>query len=200
MPSIQENRDVWGNENSWEADGDSWSTAWGGAETQWHATILPRICRFVPAARVLEIAPGYGRWTSFLIDCADQYIGVDMNPNCVSACRTRFASASHATFLANDGKSLAMIGDNSIDFAFSFDSLVHVEIDVIEAYLHELSRKLSPTGLHSFIIPILVKSIGQPSSCRGFFLERRADCRSPSFNGFSTGRGLSTSSTGGRFR
>ena len=154
MPSIQANRDRWGKEHAWEAQGDEWSTEWGGSETQWHATILPRIRRFVPARRVLEIAPGYGRWSRFLIDCADEYIGVDMNPNCVSACRTRFASASHATFVANDGKSLAAVGDDSIDFAFSFDSLVHVEIDVLEAYFRELSQSFPPMGLHSFTIPI----------------------------------------------
>jgi SAM-dependent methyltransferase len=147
MPSIEDNRNRWGKEHAWEAQGDEWSTEWGGAETQWHATILPRIRRLVPAGRVLEFAPGFGRWSRFLIDCADEYIGVDMNPNCVSACRTRFASASHATFVVNDGKSLAAVGDDSIDFAFSFDSLVHVEIDVIEAYLRELSRKLSPDGI-----------------------------------------------------
>jgi len=147
MPSIEENRDMWGNEISWEAQGDEWSTPWGGVETQWHATILPRIRRFVPAGRVLEIAPGYGRWSSFLIDCADEYIGVDMNTNCVSACRARFAAASHATFVVNDGRSLAAVGDDSINFAFSFDSLVHVEIDIIGAYLRELSRKLSPDGI-----------------------------------------------------
>ena len=100
-----------------------------------------------PRGECWKLHPGYGRWSRFLIDCADEYVGVDMNPNCVSACRTRFASASHATFVANDGKSLAAVGDDSIDFAFSFDSLVHVEIDVLEAYFRELSRKLSPDGV-----------------------------------------------------
>jgi hypothetical protein len=60
---------------------------------------------------------------------------------------TWFAGASHATLVVNDGKSLAAVADDSIDFAFLFDSLVHVEMDLIEAYLHELSRKLSPDGI-----------------------------------------------------
>jgi hypothetical protein len=145
MPSIEENRS-WGT-RSWPEQGNEWSWEWGDVETHWYATILPRIRRFIPAKRVLEIAPGYGRWSSFLIDCADEYIGVDLNAECVSACRARFAEASHATFVVNDGKSLAAVADDSINFAFSFDSLVHAEIDVIEAYLHELSRKLSPDGI-----------------------------------------------------
>jgi SAM-dependent methyltransferase len=120
---------------------------WGGVETHWHATILPRIRRFLPAARVLEIGVGQGRWTRFLIDYADEYIGIDLNPECVSACQARFAGVDHAKFVANDGMSLSAVADNSIDFVFTFDSLVHVEIDAIEAYLGELSRKLSPDGV-----------------------------------------------------
>ena len=147
MPSIEKNRQTFGNEKSWMADGDNWSSAWGGAETQWFGTIYPRIRRFVPTRRVLEIAPGYGRWSSFLIDCADEYVGVDLNRNCVESCRARFVSASNATFVLNDGKSLVAVSGDSINFAFSFDSLVHVEMDVIEAYLFELSRKLSRDGI-----------------------------------------------------
>jgi hypothetical protein len=46
----------------------------------------------------------------------------------------------------NDGKSLDMVPDGSVDFVFSFDSLVHAEEDVIEAYLGQLARKLTPNG------------------------------------------------------
>ena len=47
----------------------------------------------------------------------------------------------------NDGKSLAMVPDGSVDFAFSADSLVHAEADALEAYVHELARTLSPDGV-----------------------------------------------------
>jgi SAM-dependent methyltransferase len=40
-----------------------------------------------------------------------------------------------------------MIEDGSIDFAFSFDSLVHADADVIEAYLEQLAHKLKPDGI-----------------------------------------------------
>jgi hypothetical protein len=40
-----------------------------------------------------------------------------------------------------------MVADGSIDFAFSFDSLVHVEQDVLDAYLTQLARKLKPDGI-----------------------------------------------------
>lgn len=40
-----------------------------------------------------------------------------------------------------------MIPDHSLDFVFSFDSLVHVRRDVVEAYLSQLSEKLLDDGI-----------------------------------------------------
>jgi hypothetical protein len=40
-----------------------------------------------------------------------------------------------------------MVADSSIDFAFSFDSLVHVEAEVLHDYLTELARVLKADGV-----------------------------------------------------
>ena len=53
----------------------------------------------------------------------------------------------HISYHVNDGKSLAMVPDESVNFAFSFDSLVHADLDVLRAYLVELRNKLSPDGV-----------------------------------------------------
>jgi hypothetical protein len=58
--------------------------------------------------------------------------------------------ASHLECHVNDGRSLDMVEDGSVDFAFSFDSLVHAEADVVEAYLVQLARKLRPDGVGFF--------------------------------------------------
>lgn len=120
---------------------------WGGSDYEWWGAIFPRIHEFLPATTVLEIAPGYGRWTQYLVHLCDRLIGVDIAPNCVDACRKRFAAHEHATFHATDGISLGAAPDGSIDFAFSFDSLVHSDADVMESYVHELGRKLGPNGV-----------------------------------------------------
>ncbi len=96
---------------------------------------------------ILEIAPGYGRWTEFLLGHCDQLVGVDVAANCTEACRERFADHPRVSFETNDGRSLPMVADGSVDFAFSFDSLVHVEADAIEGYLTELARVLKPDGV-----------------------------------------------------
>lgn len=50
-----------------------------------------------------------------------------------------------ALFLVNDGRSLR-VGDERVDFAFSFDSLVHVEAPEVDGYVRELARVLKPGG------------------------------------------------------
>jgi SAM-dependent methyltransferase len=144
---MDENGRYWGQSYPWPEDGGEWSRDWGGVETHWHSTILPRIRKFLPAPRVLEIAPGRGRWSGFLIAQAGSYHGVDVAAECVAYCRKRFEEAGHARFHVNDGRSLSGIEDGSIDFAFSYDSLVHVEIDTLDAYSRELARTLAPDGV-----------------------------------------------------
>jgi len=147
VPDVEWNRTVWDRSYAWSREGDEWSDAWGGARPQWFGTIYPRISPFLPARQILEIAPGFGRWTQFLLRHCEGLVGVDVSEKCVDHCRRRFAAAPAASFFANDGTSLAMVPDESIDFVFSFDSLVHAELDVIREYVWQVAQKLSPAGV-----------------------------------------------------
>src|SRR5690606_9267209 len=146
MPDLSWNTSLWGDNYGWEEAGEEWSVPWGGSEAQWYGSLFPRLHRLLPASSILEIAPGYGRWTRFLLPNCERYLGIDLHASCVEACRNRFSNASHARFASNDGLSLAAAPDASFDVVFSFDSLVHAEIDVLQAYVAEILRKLKPGG------------------------------------------------------
>jgi len=147
MPSVEQNKAVWNDSYDWKQIGDEWSKSWGGPQMQWFGSLLPRIHAFLPAQTILEIAPGFGRWTQFLKDQCASLIVVDLSERCIQACQERFADVSHIAYHVNDGKSLAMVPDDAIDFVFSFDSLVHVEDDVIRAYISQLAQKLRGNGV-----------------------------------------------------
>jgi hypothetical protein len=66
---------------------------------------------------------------------------------CIEACRRRFAAEPNLSYHVNDTCSLSMIPSGSIDFAFSFDSLVHVHREIVEAYVAELADKLTKHGI-----------------------------------------------------
>jgi SAM-dependent methyltransferase len=147
MPEVERNLANWSSGWDWSQQGDEWSAPWGGTPALWYGAILPRIHAFVPTGTILEIAPGYGRWTQYLKDLCDRLVIVDLTAGCIDHCRRRFASDDNIEYHVNDGRSLEMVDDGSVQFAFSFDSLVHAESDVLGAYLEQLARKLSPDGV-----------------------------------------------------
>jgi SAM-dependent methyltransferase len=131
MPTLVENASRWDGSYDWSRAGEEWSAWWGSTDAEWRWTLAPRLAPYLSgrssaSARILEIAPGFGRWTQYLLQHADHYDGVDISAECVEGCRQRFAGNPNARFHQGTGKELAMIENGSIDLAFSFDSLVHV--------------------------------------------------------------------------
>ena len=146
MPTIEENKRVWNSQYDWSGAGDEWSEPWGGTQNLWQHVIYPRIKMFLPAPTIVEIAPGFGRWTQFLRQHCERLIGVDITPKCVESCKSRFADSPHVQIAQNDGRTIPIAADASVDFVFSFDSLVHAEADTLQAYLQEIARVLKPSG------------------------------------------------------
>jgi SAM-dependent methyltransferase len=130
----------------WKQAGEEWSAPWGSSGAQWTGTILPRIRDCLPARRILEIAPGFGRWTHYLKDYCEELWAVDKSSECIEACSQRFIAQPHVHCVLNDGRSLSLVPDDSIDFVFSFDSFVHPDRDVVEAYVRQLRTKLKING------------------------------------------------------
>jgi SAM-dependent methyltransferase len=165
VPSIEDNRKTW-TDHPWAARGEGWSRMWGRSTYEWWGTLYPRLREFLPTGTLLEIATGYGRWTRYLVHLCDRLIGVDLVEKCVEHCRGRFAEYPHATFHQNDGVSLEMVADGSVDFAFSFDSLVHVDRDVVDGYLSQLAGKLTPDAVgfihHSNLGAYVDPATGKP--------------------------------------
>lgn len=134
----------------WKEAGEEWSEPWGTSHAQWNGTIFPRIRDCLPAGTILEIAPGFGRWTHYLKDYCERLWAVDKSSECIEVCRQRFAADSCVRCYLNDGRSLSMIHDGSVDFVFSFDSFVHPDPEVVEGYLRQLGVKLK-IGAKGFI-------------------------------------------------
>ncbi len=145
MPSLRENLTTW-TAHDWSHGGDEWSRVWGGSSALWWGCLYPRLAACLPAATLLEIAPGAGRFTQFLAPWTERLILVDLTPRCIELCRERFRSFGHTEFHVNDGSSLPMVADSSVDFAFSFDSLVHADSHAVTGYVREFARVLRPGG------------------------------------------------------
>lgn len=147
MPSIEWNKSTWDSQYNWDLKGEEWSKSWGSSEAQWYSSLYPRIHRFIGCENILEIASGYGRWTKFLSGYAiEKYKGIDLSQECIDYCNEHFKSPD-VQFIKNDGVSLKDVSDLKYDFVFSFDSLVHVSIDVLQKYISQIIDILVEDGV-----------------------------------------------------
>jgi len=95
-----------------------------------------------PDQNALEIGPGGGRWTRYLLGFEKLYV-VDYHAQLLDELRRSF-TAKHIVFVENNGSDFPGVAENSIDYLFSFGTFVHLDVDLIQSYLgnmHPLLRE-----------------------------------------------------------
>ncbi|MEQ8274971.1 MAG: class I SAM-dependent methyltransferase [Deltaproteobacteria bacterium] len=97
-----------------------------------------------PSSTVLEIGSGGGRWTQFLLR-ARKIIVVEIVPEFCEYLEHRFGPRFE--FYLTSGDEMRGVADASVDFVFSFGTLVHLPVPVVEAYVRESFRVLRPGGI-----------------------------------------------------
>jgi len=149
--SVTENRQMWNDLHGWPADGDEWvgqARRCGQPYPEWKQALVDRLITpyAAPGSTVLEIAPGHGRWTEFLVQRAGRLILVDLSPRCLDFCRERFAAQGTLEYHTTDGSSLPAGLDGQVDLVWSFDAVVHIAAPEIAGYLRDIHRVLKPGG------------------------------------------------------
>src|SRR5438105_8012025 len=112
------------------------NTALGAIRDHW---LLPYID---PAKTGLEIGPGGGRWTRYMLGFRRLYV-VDYHAELLTELRKNFAH-SHITEILNSGTDFPGVAAASVDFVFSFGVFVHLDLDIIGAYLANLRTIIHP--------------------------------------------------------
>lgn len=88
----------------------------------------------------LEIGPGGGRWTRYLIGFRKLHV-VDYYGEILDELRKNFSSPN-MLFIRNNGMDFPGVDDHSIDYLFSFGTFVHLDVPIIEGYLKNMKRLL----------------------------------------------------------
>lgn len=96
-----------------------------------------------PAQNAVEIGPGGGRWTRYLVGFKTLY-AVDRYEELLAELRGNFARHRNLIFVKNEGTDFPGVPAHSIDYLFSFGTFVHLEFDTIEAYLRNIRRIMNP--------------------------------------------------------
>jgi len=90
----------------------------------------------------VEIGPGGGRWTRYLLGFKKLYV-VDYYPELLGELQKNFKKAN-MEFIKNNGTDFPGIKERSVDYLFSFGTFVHLDVDLIEAYLTNMQSILRP--------------------------------------------------------
>jgi cyclopropane fatty-acyl-phospholipid synthase-like methyltransferase len=92
----------------------------------------------------LEIGPGGGRWTRYLLPFRKLYV-VEYHGELLKQLRKNF-KAPNIAFIQNNGSDFPGVPEQSIDFLFSFGVFVHLDLSIIKAYLQNMRGVLRPTA------------------------------------------------------
>jgi len=152
MPTIKENLEMWDISHDWSRAGDEWSNQADFCNqpySKWKNSIIQNFIypHITKKSTVLEISPGHGRWSGYIIKRAKKVILVDLSPTCIEYCKKNFKKFKNVLYFINDGKSLDFLDNNSVDFIWSYDSFVHMEASVIKNYLSQFPRILKKGGI-----------------------------------------------------
>jgi len=120
---------------------------WGDPETvpplkfvrdRW---VLPYV---QPSQACVEIGPGGGRWTRYLVGFSKLYV-VDYHDELLDELKKNFKNPN-IIFVKNNGTDFPSVADHSVDFLFSFGVFVHLDVPLINEYLANMRRILRPAG------------------------------------------------------
>jgi hypothetical protein len=91
----------------------------------------------------LEIGPGGGRWTRYLLGFETLY-AVDYHQELLDELKRNFGRHPHVRFVKNHGTDFPGIDRHSIDYLFSFGTFVHLDFNLIEEYLVAIRSIIKP--------------------------------------------------------
>ena len=135
----------WDHGHKWPKDGDEWdgqAALCGVPYSIWKELLVQHLLlpHVTKQTHVLEIAPGHGRWTEYLVSLAGHVTVVDLSATCLDFCRKRFHAHDNIDYVLTRGDRLPLYAKDRIDFVWSFDLFVHMERQIIRAYLAEIRR------------------------------------------------------------
>jgi len=148
MPSIKWNKKMWTfgykkfleDPNSYEFYGEKW----GDPEKERSLKVIKAkfLTPFVNENHTaLEIGPGGGRWTQYLLNFKKLYL-LDLNKEFFPYLKKRFQNLQNISYHQTNGVDFPEVPKKSIDFLFSFGTFVHLDQEIIIEYLDNMKNIL----------------------------------------------------------
>jgi len=148
MPSIKWNKKMWtfGYKKFLEdpSNYQFYGEKWGNPEKNKSLKIIRAkfLTPFINENHTaLEIGPGGGRWTLYLLKFKRLYL-LDLNNKFFPYLKKRFGDPQNISYHQTNGTDFPNIPKNSVDFLFSFGTFVHLDQEIILEYLDNMKNIL----------------------------------------------------------
>ena len=149
LNTILQNVNYW-NRYNWDKLGEEWTPSKNWKEN----FIINVINKYINSNSViLEVGPGGGRFTEFLIPNANKLWLVDVSEKCLKLCSDRFAPNINIQYIKLTEINLDFLENESLDVVFSFDVFVHLDPKNVDEYFGEFKKVLKPNGAIIINIP-----------------------------------------------
>lgn len=142
LNTFEQNYRFW-NDYDWKDLGEEWSV-----HEEWKKNLVEMIVtpEIQTGDVVLEIGPGTGRMTEYILNYASMLHCVDISIKCIEVLEERFGESDKIKFHQIEKVDLSFIPDKSIDKIFSYDVFVHIDKEIFEQYFKEFKRILTADG------------------------------------------------------
>jgi SAM-dependent methyltransferase len=118
--------------------------------------------------KVLEIGCGAGRMTRALAEVFGEVYAVDVSGEMIAKAREGLAGLRNVHLFQNNGADLKVLGDVTLDFAFSYIVFQHIPSrEVIFSYTREVNRLLRKGALFKFQVQGALATEGEPDTWLG---------------------------------
>ena len=146
LNSLTQNKEVWENYD-WNQFGEEWNPS-----EKWKEEFIEKIIykNIKSNSIILEVGPGAGRWTDYLIKLSNKLILVEVSNKCLDICKKKYKDYDNVEYNLLEDINLRFINDRIVDFVFSYDVFVHIDKRETEKYFAEFNRVLMEDGLLIF--------------------------------------------------
>lgn len=140
--SVAQNKLTWNNWN-WNEMGEEWTKS-----QVWKDKLVSEIIqKLIPDnSSIIEIGPGGGRWSEFLLKKSSTLHLVDISKKCLELCSERFKKNKNIDFNLIKDVKFDFAESDSMDVVFSYDVFVHIDKAQIIEYFQEFERVLKKNG------------------------------------------------------